>query len=419
MLRTLFKRNSHLHENRLFGITGRSVVLSVLLTCAAAPALLAAASIEIPGTWTRVSTTGPSARFGSAMVYDRNQHITVLFGGANFHGRRFGDTWAWNGTSWRLLTRSGPSGRAYAGITDDFNSRNRIVLFGGVGTSTNINQDNGDTWEWDGQSWTQVATTGPSPRNALCLAYDAIRQRVVLFGGAHVFVAVGLNDTWEWDGSSWTQVTPAGNSPRGRLDCGMDFDIKHKRTTLFGGAVTGYNDLGDTWQWNGTNWKKKATTGPSPRFSFTMTYDTARQVMVLFGGVASTSGVVSDTWEWDGATWTEVATTGPTARAAAAMAYDHRRGKAVLFGGTPGGFNVIGDTWEWVGPIYTCPSRAPGDLNCDGQVDHHDVTILQSAVDNPALSSTDPRDLDHDNRVTAADVKVLRSLCTYPACALK
>jgi hypothetical protein len=72
--------------------------------------------------------------------------------------------------------------------------RQRVVLFGGLGGgSSRLN----DTWEWDGQAWTQVADTGPAPRSGYAMTYDSRRQRVVLFGG---LAGTALNDTWEWKG---------------------------------------------------------------------------------------------------------------------------------------------------------------------------------------------------------------------------
>jgi len=38
------------------------------------------------------------------------------------------------------------------------------------------------------------------------LAYDAERDRVVLFGGRAGWPDADLNDTWEWDGVQWIEV---------------------------------------------------------------------------------------------------------------------------------------------------------------------------------------------------------------------
>ena len=42
------------------------------------------------------------------------------------------------------------------------------------------------------------------------LAYDPVRQRTVLFGGASGTL---LDDTWEFDGQDWAQIATA-NAPR-------------------------------------------------------------------------------------------------------------------------------------------------------------------------------------------------------------
>ena len=52
-----------------------------------------------------------------------------------------------------------------------------------------------DTWEWDGENWTQVDDIGPSARKWLAFAYDSSRNRAVLFGGLSEDGPSG--ETWE------------------------------------------------------------------------------------------------------------------------------------------------------------------------------------------------------------------------------
>jgi hypothetical protein len=89
-----------------------------------------------------------------------------------------------------------PPPRSSASIAYD-SSRQRVVLFGGY-DGASANNYLGDTWEWDGNSWTQrMPTTSPPPRSEHALAYDAVRQRLVLFGGlggSGIYFA----DTWEF-----------------------------------------------------------------------------------------------------------------------------------------------------------------------------------------------------------------------------
>jgi hypothetical protein len=91
-------------------------------------------------------------------------------------------------------------------------ARSCVVLFGGPGNSL-FN----DTWEWDGENWTQYEDIGPVPRSRHGMVYDSKRQRTVLFGGSAG--KLNLNDTWEYDGSVWTRVADTGPEPR--MGCGL------------------------------------------------------------------------------------------------------------------------------------------------------------------------------------------------------
>jgi hypothetical protein len=57
-------------------------------------------------------------------------------------------------------------------------------MFGGMGTPSDPNLDNNDTWEWDGIAWQDVSDTDKQPkaRNSMGMAYDIKREKVVLHG---------------------------------------------------------------------------------------------------------------------------------------------------------------------------------------------------------------------------------------------
>lgn len=128
--------------------------------------------------------------------------------------------------------------------------RKKITLFGGYGGTMR-----GDTWEWDGNEWTQVANTGPPARWGHTIVYDSDKQKVVLFGG----LAGGnriLNDTWEWDGNEWTQVADTGPSARGWHS--MVYDSSNDLVVLFGGvSFTSSSFSGETWKMKDNVWKKR------------------------------------------------------------------------------------------------------------------------------------------------------------------
>ena len=86
----------------------------------------------------------------------------MLHGGSFDSGLTHGDTWDYD-----------PVGK-------------RVVVFGGF--QPNV-RDLGDTWAWDGSAWSvlsgwrPVVTPGPAPRYLPGISYDVARRALVLFGG--------------------------------------------------------------------------------------------------------------------------------------------------------------------------------------------------------------------------------------------
>jgi hypothetical protein len=189
------------------------------------------------------------------LAYDARRGRTVLFGGSDAARRTLGDTWEWDGSAWTKAADSGPPARFQHVMTYDA-ARGRVVLFGGSG-DTRYDRANpggsllGDTWEWDGASWTLAASEGPPRRDHHAMAFDASRAKVVLFGGwdGQRF----LGDTWEWDGA-WKPIEATGPSARGGLPS-LGYHGTWKTVVLYGG----WDDKGpatDLWRWDGRNWTR-------------------------------------------------------------------------------------------------------------------------------------------------------------------
>jgi hypothetical protein len=289
--------------------------------------------------WTQQEDAGPAPRYLAAMAFDSVNRCVVLFGGLASSGVVGGDTWQWSGEHWTQVADNGPLARTSHVMAYDEN-RQRIVLFGGLDLGTAPGNPLGDTWEWDGESWTQTADVGPSNRYGAALAYHAVRQRVILFGGWDAVLrnqTVGFGDTWEWDGSAWTQLDDAGPARYGHA---MAYDIGRDRVVLFGGATN--VSMGDTWEWSALAWTQVADFGPGARFNHAMAFDGSR-VLVSSGWAG---GPLHDVWDWNGRGWSFRQDMGPARRSNPALAWDHARSRVVLFGGL-GPDNVpLGDTWE-------------------------------------------------------------------------
>jgi MYXO-CTERM domain-containing protein len=266
-----------------------------------------------------------------------------------------------------------PDGRYLQAVAFD-STRNVAVMFGGEIWNMNMGTGapSGETWEWSPATahWTNRTSAGPQARSGAAMAYDAARNKFVLFGGR---AGSGYNyeDTWEWDPTTgaWTDVTTAGSHPAARAQHVMVWESSTGKVLLFGGGRSDSNSydgtgisvsLGDTWEYDGATkiWTQaKAAASPTERHDSAMIWDSARKVAVLFGGmqadIAGAGGVPKrDIWEWDPATsaWTERTATGnkPSERYGHAMALDGVHAKLMVFGGwdmTSGG--ALNDLWQW------------------------------------------------------------------------
>ena len=232
------------------------------------------------GNWRLVSDDDdePGPRWNHALSSD-GVGVLLLGGEDDATGTRrlLGDAWRWQ-QSWAIEDGDGPSARARHALAYD-QVRHRVVLFGGAIAGDTA----GDTWEWnpDTGGWTEHAATGPSPRRDHAMAFDG--ERVVLFGG----LAEGyLGDTWTFDGVTWTRVDE-GPSPRsGHAMAGGD------------GLVIVYGGQGqdtiydDTWIWTGAWQRVPAQENPGRRFGHAMVW--AGDHVVLFGG--NTPAPDAETW---------------------------------------------------------------------------------------------------------------------------
>jgi hypothetical protein len=293
------------------------------------------------------SSPSLGVRNAHAMVYATDRRSVILFGGANA-SKVCDDTWEWvtDARIWRHINARGPAPRTFPAFAYD-ERRQAAVLFGGnrvlFGRGDEENTFLADTWLFTRGRWEHRAVAGPTPRAEPGIAYDRDRGRVVLFGGYRRSSGgtLRLGDTWEWDGQHWVNVAVPGPTPRN--GSAMAYDERRRRVVLFGGP----GPSNETWEWDGVRWTPLPSGTEAGRFNPAMIYDAARALIVRFGGWTGAARV-GDTWTFDGMRWTLSQAIGPPARNHAAFAYDRRRERAVLFGGHDGD-NVFGDTWEWDG----------------------------------------------------------------------
>jgi hypothetical protein len=229
----------------------------------------------------------PDARIGAMMAYDAARKKIVLFGGHDWVTTSdANDTWTWDGTDWTLESPVHvPPITSYGAMAYD-RAVGVTVLFGGLMDNWADNQ----MWEWDGTDWTRwypppVDYLAPEARAYSAMAYDDVRQVIVLFGGNTLSLSAPLNDdTWEWDGTRWTKRHPIG-PPLGRLQHEMTYDAARQRIVLYGGETqtSPVVKAHDLWEWDGTSWIQRTTAGQG-RNDFAFAYDRAREQVIAFSG---------------------------------------------------------------------------------------------------------------------------------------
>jgi len=138
----------------------------------------------------------------------------------------------------------------------------------GASISTRAPPFPGDTWEWNGTTWSQVAVSGgpvhweaATPNlgmYAVSMVWDPAVQRVVLLGGTiglpQVFTGASQYDAWEWDGSFWVRRQATLPS---RSWAAATYDPVRETVLVHGGndysyyfaSGTSSSYLGDTWEY--------------------------------------------------------------------------------------------------------------------------------------------------------------------------
>jgi hypothetical protein len=260
------------------------------------------------------------------------------------------------------------------------------------GTGNNATQA---TWAYSGGTWTELipaasctATTCPSPRYGAMMTYYPPDQGVLLFGGFTnnpLGPSIALNDTWLFAGGAWTNVTAqSGSAPSARFSGSMAWDAIDDYVLLFGGSLASGVTLGDTWAFNGTWHNLTVAEGryvPVNRAGAAIAGSPSGYLM-MYGGESdgvtisdyTLCGSSSVAWWFYAGSWRNMSiepcifrpasgdpvngTNPPCGRVGAALGWSPQNSRFVLFGGygpvnqtlCSGPLYYLNDTWSFLNP---------------------------------------------------------------------
>ncbi|HEY6556972.1 MAG TPA: kelch repeat-containing protein [Polyangiaceae bacterium] len=281
----------------------------------------------------------------TSLLYDTTRQRTAFLS-----GQAAASTYRvqeWDGEHWAQRCQAVSPVARDSGSVVFLPDRGVFLLFGGY-ASTGTSPRN-DVLELDPGNCSAIetglnASPEPSARIYPAAAWDSIRRRMLIFGGANG--ATYDSDAWEWDpvSASWT-LLPSG--PPARMKAALVFDSARRIFVLYGGSNAA-GGLTDTWEFDpetGTWSDRTDQFGDRPAALAAGIFDTAAGKV----GLQETSGAL---WHWTGSTWQRrTAFTVPAARSGGAGGFVPHRGFAVLFGGTSGDGqrDFLQDTWLWNG----------------------------------------------------------------------
>jgi len=165
-------------------------------------------------------------------------------------------------------------------------------------------------------------------------------QGWLLFGGSDGTKT--YDETWIFVDNEWSKIEAAGGvHPTACTDASLEYLPSRSVWILFGGRDEAGKALGQTWEFDGKQWKDLNVSSPNARWGAAMAYQSSLDRLVLYGGTTRYSPEFEDTWVFKASegSWEQLPAKGkgPGPRAFAALAECGDRSSMLLYGGR-GGF---------------------------------------------------------------------------------
>jgi len=254
-------------------------------------------AVPLSGTpaWTQIVPPGapPVQRSEHAALYDTPRHRTIVYGGSS-GAYVLDDAWAYvpGASPWTRLLPTGTRPALYDFAAAIDSTRARLVVFGGIDGTYRAQNDVWTLSLTGTLAWTKLSPSGtkPPPRSGARAIYDAVRDRIVVYGGTDTTGTV-LSDVWALalsGSTTWTHLTSTGTPPP-LSDAAVIYDRPRDRMIVVAG--TNPQAVAPTWQlaFAGTPaWSAIVTAhAPPPSDQPTGAYDLALNRFVLLSSSAA------------------------------------------------------------------------------------------------------------------------------------
>lgn len=246
----------------------------------------------------------PDARFSNAMAYDSKCDSVILYGGGGSGNLFFNDTWRYqiDNNNWSNMSplENPPTGFDTAMVYDV--QSDLMILY--VGNHHGFGHYE-ETWGYDVKSNTWTNRTGsirPAIKSSFAMSYDLQNDRILLFGtNSHQSYSY-ISEFWEYDTDAnlWKNITQSAQPPA-NLRYSMSYDMKSDRTILFAGQ-SNLGSYPQTWSYDYDthNWTNlNPSISPSNRWASSMAYHLDSDRIILFGGETYQSRFMGETWVFE------------------------------------------------------------------------------------------------------------------------
>lgn len=214
-------------------------------------------------TWTQIGGNGvnsswnvpPNTHYGEVdSLATLDNYLYAGLGGA----ANDGEVWRWDGTSWTKIGGDSLNG----GWTNYVERVQTMSIYGGkLVAGLGSGAGDGEVWQWSGSSWSRIAGKGlnsswdsAGPPYIVESVESLMSYNGKLYAG--LGNSVGDGNLWEFDGTSWTQV--GGNGINSSWTGGTYNRVKSLVSyngDIYAGLGSGAN-MGEVWQLKNGSWTK-------------------------------------------------------------------------------------------------------------------------------------------------------------------